>query len=105
MNKPIKSTVSTVTMELALEDFPVFTEGDRRWRLEAVKITYDKNGFFFWEAKARLVRKDGTIGNAWREVSRMWGTTPEIVKLVDHIAHGHRPKEIGTTGTTWTAGE
>lgn len=104
MNNPIKSTVSTVTMELTLEDFPVFTEGDRRWRLEAVKITYDKNGFFFWEAKARLVRKDGTVGNVWREVDNVWGTTPEIVKLVDLIAHGHRPKEIGTTGTTWTAG-
>ena len=104
MNKPIKSTVSTVTMELTLEDFPVFTEGDRRWRLETVKITYDKDGFF-WEANARLVRKDGTIGNTWRWVNRVWGTTQEIVKLVDLIAQGHRPKEIGTTGTTWTAGE
>jgi len=104
MNKPIKSTVSTVKMELTLEDFPVFTEGDRRWRLEAVEITYRNDGFF-WKAKARLVRKDGTIGNTWREVDIVWGTTPEIIKLVDLIAQGHRPKEIGTTGTTWTAGE
>jgi hypothetical protein len=104
MNKPIKSTVSTVTMDLTLEDFPVFTEGDRRWKLEAVEITYDKDGFF-WGAKARMVLKDGTIGSTWRVVNRVWGTPPEIVKLVDHIAHGHRPKEIGTTGTTWTAGD
>lgn len=105
MNKPIKSTVSTVKMELTLEDFPVFTEGGRRWRLEAVEITYRNDGSFSWEAKARMVRKDGTIGNTWRGVSRVWGTTLEIVKLVDLIAHGHWPKEIGTTGTTWAAGE
>jgi hypothetical protein len=104
MNKPIKSTVSTVTMELTLEDFPVFTEGDWRWKLEAVEITYHEDGFF-WGAKARMVRKDGTIGSTWRVVNRVWGTTQEIVKLVDLIAQGHRPKEIGTTGTTWTAGE